>query len=424
MRGFITILIVLILTLAVSNSFGQGSTGLLDRLEKVEKQLNWCKIELAKQQNQPKVTQAEPIDLTIYDESLLEMAARLTDLEKELRFATQKQSSMYADLNGAFTTLDNKVGKAGNGGSNWAKNPPEIKRGEIVFGGVVHQQYYNEAGDNGESSFISKRARLSLKGNINEYASIKFQGEFAGTPKLLDGALVLSPDNHWSLCFGQYKPPFGTDFLTSASATPFVNRSISYKTGTDRDVGASVTYKNKINDDFGVKITAGLFNGSGINVTDVNDYKNFVTRIELAWAGMFTFAPNMIIGKSNEISTAMEDMNIYGGSVTWKWHNEIVEGEYVHSKTGDTKKVGWYLWGGHSFMTEMKFLPEIQVLARYEEYDVDLDLSDNKVSRISLGTNLFVDKKYTKLQFNYQINSEETVSVDNNEFLVNFQVAF
>jgi hypothetical protein len=51
-------------------------------------------------------------------------------------------------------------------------------------------------------------------------------------------------------------------------------------------------------------------------------------------------------------------------------------------------------------------------------------MSDNKVTRISLGTNLFVDKKYTKLQFNYQINGEEGLSVDNNEFLVNFQVAF
>ncbi len=411
MKKIIVISIFLIIFAAVvPNSFGQGSTDILDRLKKVEEQLMWYKAELAKQQNQ--------------DESFLELAARITVLEKELRFANQKQSAMYADLNGAFSTLDNKVGTSGVPAKNWAKNPPEIKRGEIVFGGLVHQQYYNEAGDDPQSTFISKRARLSLKGNVNEYASIKFQGEFAGTPKLLDGALILSPDNHWSLSFGQYKPPFGTDFLTSASATPFVNRSISYKTGTDRDVGASITYNNKINDDFGVKITTGLFNGSGINVSDVNDYKNFVTRIELAWAGMFTFAPNMIIGKSNEISTAMEDMNIYGGSVTWKWQNEIVEGEYVHSKTGDTKKAGWYLWGGHSFMTGMKFLPEIQVLARYEEYDVDLDLTDNKMTRISFGTNLFVDKKYTKLQLNYQINSEEGISVDDNEFLVNFQVAF
>ena len=34
------------------------------------------------------------------------------------------------------------------------------------------------------------------------------------------------------------------------------------------------------------------------------------------------------------------------------------------------------------------------------------------------------DKKYTKLQINYQINGEETASIDDNEFLVNFQVAF
>ncbi|MCP4705887.1 MAG: hypothetical protein GY865_14905, partial [candidate division Zixibacteria bacterium] len=53
MKRFITILTILILTLAVSNSFGQGVMDLLERLEKVEKQLNWCKAEIAKQQNQP-----------------------------------------------------------------------------------------------------------------------------------------------------------------------------------------------------------------------------------------------------------------------------------------------------------------------------------------------------------------------------------
>ncbi len=53
-----------------------------------------------------------------------------------------------------------------------------------------------------------------------------------------------------------------------------------------------------------------------------------------------------------------------------------------------------------------------------------MDLSGNQKDRITIGSNLYVDKKYTKIQFNYQINNEEVNSVDNNEFLINLQVAF
>lgn len=63
-------------------------------------------------------------------------------------------------------------------------------------------------------------------------------------------------------------------------------------------------------------------------------------------------------------------------------------------------------------------------MARYEQLDTDLDVGNNKVDRITIGTNLYIDKKYTKIQFNYQINGEEDTSIDNNEFWANFQVAF
>ena len=303
-------------------------------------------------------------------------------------------------------------------------NTAAIGHGKIHVTGFVHQQYFNQQGDNEQSTFRSKRARLGVSGPINEYAQIKITGEFAQTPKLLDGALTLSPNKYWAFTIGQYKPPFGADFLTSSTASPFVNSSKAKALGTDRDIGASVTYKHKVDKDLAMKFCAGLFNGSGINTSDVNTNKNFIGRTEFQWAKMFTFAGNAIVGKTNDTASAKQDLNTYGGSVTWKWENEIIEGEYIHSEVGSTKKAGWYVWGGHSFVTNSPFLPEIQLLARYEQLDTDLDVSDNKVDRLTIGTNLYIDKKYTKIQFNYQINGEEGTSIDNNEFWANFQVAF
>ena len=111
-------------------------------------------------------------------------------------------------------------------------------------------------------------------------------------------------------------------------------------------------------------------------------------------------------------------------AVKWLWRHEIVACEYIHSKVGGQKKAGWYMMAGHSIPTSWTILPQIQLLARYEQYDADLDIGDNKLDRITVGTNLFVDSKYTKIQLNYQINNEQGTSVSNNEFVGRFQVVF
>ena len=303
------------------------------------------------------------------------------------------------------------------------ENPADIKHGKIALGGFLHEQYYDRTGDDEQSTFLSKRARLSVTGDLNEYTKLKLVGEFAGSPELHDGVLTLSPNEYWSIQFGQYKPPFGTEFLTSSTALPFVCTSMGKSLGTDGDIGTSVTYRHEVDKDLKVEFCAGVFNGAGPNQSDANSHKNFVGRMKIGIARYFTVAPNFITGKTNEADNP-DNLNTYGGSVTWSWKDEIIEGEYIYSKVGEIEKAGWYIWGGHSFNTQWRFLPVVQVLARYEQYDADLDIAANMVNRVTVGTNLFIDKKYTKIQLNYQINGEEEVSVDNNEFLANFQVAF
>ena len=172
------------------------------------------------------------------------------------------------------------------------------------------------------------------------------------------------------------------------------------------------------------KLTAGMFNGSGPNESDVNNTKNFVTRAEVTLGGMFTVAPNAYVGKTNEVDSLKVNIQNYGSSLTWKWGQEIVAVEYIQSKLGETKRNGWYAFGGHTFNIGSAFLKELQLLARYEQHNSDLDIDDNRTDRLTFGTTLFIDKKYTKIQLNYQINGEQGTSVDNNEFLMNLQVAF
>ena len=326
--------------------------------------------------------------------------------------STENSKSRLAELEATVADMASSVGLSN----------PSVKHGTISIGGIVHQHFVN--GPEETSSFVSKRARLALKGDINEFAQIKIQAEFAGAPKLLDGQITISPNSNWSISIGQYQPPFGTDFLTSVTSTPFVNRSMAVGLGTDRDVGGAVSFRTKFNSDYSLKLTTGMFNGSGINTSDINNSKNFVARLETTLLGMFTFSPNIMVGKTNHVDSLKGDLLDVGSSLSWNWGQEIVELEYIQSEHADVKRSGWYIWGAHLFSTGTRFLPELQLLARYEQLDPNVNSQDDRTDRVTLGTNLFIDNKYTKIQLNYQINTEQGAEIDNNEFLVNFQLAF
>ena len=346
---------------------------------------------------------------------------QLASIDEDGFYVPPENNPKVAELTRRLTELNTSLEDVLARPSNTESNP-SVNHGKIALGGFVHEHFIS--GPDETSSFVSKRARLTVKGDINDYAQIKIQSEFAKSPKLLDGQLTISPHQQWSLSMGQYKPPFGTDFLISATSTPFVNRSMATGLTTNRDVGATVSFRKKFSPDYSLKLTTGLFNGSGINTSDANNTKNFVARAEITLGGMFTIAPNVYYGKTNQVDSLKEDLADFGGSLTWKWHREIVETEYIHSKHGDTKRAGWYVWGGHMFSIGTPFLRELQLLARYEQHDPDAGAPDDRTDRLTIGTNLFVDRKYTKIQLNYQINGEQGASVDDNEFLMNVQVAF
>ncbi len=299
-----------------------------------------------------------------------------------------------------------------------------VGHGDMTLYGLVHAQYYHGLGNINESTFSSKRARIGVTGRLNEFGYIKILAEFAATPKLLDGLFKIVPNERLAISIGQYKPPFGTDFALSAANLPFVNSSLAKGLGTDRDVGMHMTFYEDFNEDLDITFDAGIFNGAWANTSDANTYKNFISRLEFGFLGMFSVASNVIVGKTNSPEPHEEDLNTYGGSVSFNWENEVLVCEYILSERGNLEKTGWYVWGGHTVDTGLSFLTAVQVLARYEEYDGDVDIDGDGKSRITLGTNLFIDGKYTKIQLNYQVNGEEGGDVDNDEVLANFQVAF
>jgi hypothetical protein len=173
-----------------------------------------------------------------------------------------------------------------------------------------------------------------------------------------------------------------------------------------------------------MKLTTGAFNGSGINTNDVNARKNFVFRGEFTLFNMFMLAPNVYTGKTNLADDAALDLTTYGASLGWQRAKTQVLGEFTYSSVGETDKAGWYIWACQGVGTSWKFLPAVEFLTRYEQYDQNRAVSDNTLARLTFGTNLLIDGKYTKLQFNYELDNDGQRLGEQARLAVNLQASF
>jgi carbonic anhydrase len=423
---------------ATAQPANMASQADLSQMAIIKQELEQLRVQVVKLESSSATRQFTESTLTALTTELEYAKAQISSLQGANEQTSKKLASLDDDgmaptttsngdmdrLASLVTELNTSLEKTKAAGAQQSQNITTVKHGSVILTGLVHQQYYNRFGTMKSSTFDSKRARLGITGTMNSYAKIDVVGEFAKTPKLLDGMVTITPNKYWSAKVGQFKAPFSTDLMRPISAMPFVNASLMTGLGPDRDIGATVGYENKNDKMFTYNVVAGIFNGSGINASDANTDKNPLVRVETKVMDMLTFAPNLYLGKTNDTGAAKKSFTSWGASATWSWKRETVEAEFIKSKVGDVNKDGWAVWGGHMFSTGMKFLQEIQACVRYEQYDPSRSAINDKQTRLSVGANLFVDKKYTMFQLNYQFNGEEGTKVSNDDFLANFQVTF
>lgn len=349
---------------------------------------------------------------------------QLVALDDEGFYVAPSPQRRLRALDDQMDSLESRVAVIADRQLRSPVNVPSIGHGRIAITGLIHQQYQHYEGTERKATFVSKRARLGARGEINDYASVKVTGEFASSPRLLDAEVAISFHPNWSLSVGQFKPPFGTDFLTSSSTAPFVSSSLAKGLGTDRDIGVAAAYRYRTEGGSAVQVRAGVFNGAGINCLDANSDKNYVGRVEVTLADVLTLAPGVYFGRTNDSGSFREDVASYAGSATWRAGRQTVAVEYIQCDIGGIRSSGWYVWSGRSIAIGSRFLPEVEVLARFEQFDRDRDSDGDRIYRLTLGSNLVVDQRYTRIQVNYSINGRENGQRENDEFLVNFQLAF
>ncbi len=95
----------------------------------------------------------------------------------------------------------------------------------LQISGLIQTEYegFQQTGVN--NTFLLHRARLDVKGDIDDNWNYEVYTEFAGTTKLLDAYTTYKIADYLKFTAGQFKVPFSLESLIQDSQLDFIDRS-------------------------------------------------------------------------------------------------------------------------------------------------------------------------------------------------------
>jgi phosphate-selective porin len=277
--------------------------------------------------------------------------------------------------------------------------------------------------DFGPDGFQLYRARFGLEGEIFRNIRYKVTFEAARTPQLLDAQIDFTLVKNGYLRVGQFKIPFSQENLLSAADLETINLSQVVNKlvpGRDngsngRDIGALADYRFGRWEGMG-----GLFNGSGINKADPDEKKDFALRATWGSPSSLRVGASVYLGHTIPVvaDSPILKRNRYGLEATWTCSDFLVKAEFVYGQDGDLSADGFYVLGGYFLLPK-----KVQVVARCDFYDKDLDVAGSANTILLAGVNWFFTSR-TKLQVNLELAKPAGQSLDFSALLAQFQVGF
>ncbi|MCZ6696629.1 MAG: porin [Acidobacteria bacterium] len=238
------------------------------------------------------------------------------------------------------------------------------------------------------------------------------------------------------LRIGQYKTPFGLQFLTSSGRQQFVERSlatIGFVQG--RDIGLGLHGKTE-NRRFGYEV--GIFNGNRFNAGRTDD-------ADLLYVARFNFDPN---GEYKKAESATGNPDEAKWTIGGAWFQKTDDSTLDLDRTSVEGFLGLHyrrlflladyftsmidLAGGGETDSEgytgqfgIFFIPKkFEVALRYSEIDPDTDLDENTLTESRIAFNYFFRAHRLKLQIDFGRLTEETPTGDIDADQVRAQLQF
>jgi hypothetical protein len=297
----------------------------------------------------------------------------------------------------------------------------------------VRYQFFQEKGKH--NSFDIRRARVDLKGSVTPYFSYRLQVDFVDKPKMIDAYGEIKLADYFSVTAGQFKIPFSMENLTSSNKLEMIDRSqvvealvarskdvIGNQNGRDIGIQAAGTFLKVMGKPV-IEYRIGLFNGSGINVADTaNNGKDISGRLIFTPVTGLSFGGGFYKGWDKAIKPDVpgtsQTRNRFGAEFSYVISQFSLKGEYIAGKDGKTKRSGWYVQTGY-FVKPQK----LQVLAKYDVYDLNTSTPNNISTNYVFGAN-YNFNAWSRIQAFYTIRQEEGPAVKNDFLSLQYQIGF
>jgi phosphate-selective porin OprO and OprP len=282
------------------------------------------------------------------------------------------------------------------------------------LGGYL-QPRFQDFGDS--ATFLLRRARFAVEGNINPWASYRAQVEMrtlgaaavpASSPLTLSATDLYIKLSHgaWGGTVGQFRVPFALEALLS-STTLETNERSRIVNAAKRDIGVQAEWHLPDR----IVLQGAVVNGEGPNRGSNPDNR-------MAYFARVVFTPikGLDLGGAFEgytDSTGANAQLMYRGT---RW---TARAEYIrdHNRNTDVHTTGWYALAAYRVLPE-----QVQLVGRVEQFDPSDRVDTDRETGYLLGLQYFIRGDNFKLVADYEVFREQVVQVKNNRAIVQMQV--
>ncbi|GGE71071.1 phosphate-selective porin O/P [Pedobacter psychrotolerans] len=325
------------------------------------------------------------------------------------------------------------------------KNYSAYKR-KLTFAGVLQTRYVlaldKNADINGKNfdpatskaisnTFLVKRARVMLKGDINDHFSANILANLAEfnsdpTNKVLENAYIkYSLNQYFHIQAGQFRPFFGIEDVIPVDiirTLDFSNQYYAFGKNGWQSFQTGISILGNVIPGGKLRYFAGAYNGNNKNQSsDDNNTKNLYGRLEADFLKGFTVGVNAGSG-----SMAASDIGqAYGADVTAKIplsgkFDLLLMAEYkkganflayntdkqlIRPDLDEYQMQGFYFFPTLRYNHESRRLRAIEFSCRYEYFDENYKLASNPRQTLIPNVSLiFADDFYAALQLGVAID--------------------
>lgn len=327
--------------------------------------------------------------------------AKLDILREELRKDTQMLVGKVAKIETDVETLKGQVSKLEESKQKAVK----IKFGEDLYlkggfsGKFTGLPQKGAASDT--SNFKINFVEIAIDGMLTE--DIGFRAQFnphkTNTNNNMSDMFVRRAfgKNH-NVFLGRTRVPIGKEGTTSSYGLTFANRSqIARNFSNLRDVGIKTASRWKY-----ANLYNGVYNGSRDNA-DTNTEMDLASWLELKPFADIPELGNLVIGGGFINGRNTYSYDVYGANIAYKFKKLGLDAEYSYAdgfngKTGLSQN---QKADGLALTTTYDWNDKIQLAARYDVFDNNVDTDKTSFEEYTAGINYFMHKNNVKVQLNY-----------------------